>query len=606
MPPASQDSPKVFISYSHDSLEHKGNVRLLSDRLRREGIDSSIDQYEQSPPEGWPRWMERQIEVADFVLVVCTETYSRRFRGLEERGRGFGGSWEGAMLTQHLYEAQAENTRFVPVLLSSEDEAHVPTVLRGATRYRIDTEEQYLRLYRYLTDQPEIPRPELGQRQVLPPLDGEQGFSTGQRPVEGIEASTGGQPPPGMSDGTWNRRRGTLPSRPDLLMGRDRDIEELLRLLDLMSGVDSRPRGGTDAEPRTVAVVGLPGVGKTSVAAELCLREETERLFPENLLWASLGPSPDLVSILAGWSRAVGGPDLDRSGSAEEASLRLTASMRGKTALVVADDVFEAEHVETLKVLDQGAMLVTSRAPEVAQQLALKPEFVYELGVLPEAESAELLKRLAPSLAEESADLLHKLGRELDGLPLALRVAGRLLEEEVGYGWGVDELLEELHRGKRLLQSKAPVDTGGNSGMVSPTVEALLRTSYERLDEVSREAFRRLGIMAAKPTTFNLQAAEALWDSEDGRDTMRTLVRRGLTERAGNGRFTVHRVLTMFAALLLAEDAAEMHDVGKRHAEHFLQVLRRTKDLYFTDARQGAVVLRANWENIRKGWFWTE
>lgn len=90
-----QISPKVFISYSHDSIEHKRRVRNLSDRLRREGIDSNIDQYEQSPSEGWPRWMERQIEEADFVLVVCTETYERRFRGVEEPGRGLGGSWEG-------------------------------------------------------------------------------------------------------------------------------------------------------------------------------------------------------------------------------------------------------------------------------------------------------------------------------------------------------------------------------------------------------------------------------------------------------------------------------------------------------------------------------
>ncbi len=606
MSPASQDPPKVFISYSHDSLEHKDSVRSLSNRLRREGIDSSIDQYEQSPPEGWPRWMERQIEVADFVLVVCTETYLRRFEGREERGRGLGGSWEGAILTQHLYEAQVENTRFVPVLLSSDDGSYVPIALRGTTRYRVDNEDEYLRLYRYLTDQPEVLRPELGQRQVLPPIDSDQGFTNEQRQAEGTEASVGGHPSSYTSAGPQTRRQGTFPSRPDLLMGREPDVEELLRLLNSTSIVDSRLRGGTDVEYRIVTVVGLPGVGKTTVAAELCLREETERLFPENLLWASLGPSPDLISILAGWSRAVGGPNLDRSGSVEEASLRLTAFMRGRATLVVADDVFEAEHVEALKVLDQGAMLVTSRAPEVAQQLTPEPECIYELGVLPEAESVELLKRLAPSLAEESADALHKLGRELDGLPLALRVAGRLLEDEVGYGWGVDELLEELHRGKRLLQSKAPGDTGGNSGMVSPTVEILLRTSYEKLDEASREAFRRLGIMAAKPATFDLQAAEALWSSEDGKDTMRTLVRRGLTEKAGNGRFAVHRVLIMFAALLLAEDAAEMHDVGKKHAEHFLQVLRRTKDLYFTDARQGAVVLRANWENIRKGWSWTK
>jgi hypothetical protein len=69
------DLPKVLISYSHDSPEHKDRVLVLSNRLRGEGIDCTIDQYLLVPPEGWPRWMEKQIRESDFVLMVCTETY---------------------------------------------------------------------------------------------------------------------------------------------------------------------------------------------------------------------------------------------------------------------------------------------------------------------------------------------------------------------------------------------------------------------------------------------------------------------------------------------------------------------------------------------------
>ena len=46
--------PRVFISYSHDSNAHADRVLALSDRLRRDGIDATVDQYELSPPEGWP------------------------------------------------------------------------------------------------------------------------------------------------------------------------------------------------------------------------------------------------------------------------------------------------------------------------------------------------------------------------------------------------------------------------------------------------------------------------------------------------------------------------------------------------------------------------
>ncbi|MEH2248567.1 SEFIR domain-containing protein [Nostoc sp.] len=44
----SSDAPKVFISYSHDSPEHKNQVLILANRLRTEGVDCNIDQYEES------------------------------------------------------------------------------------------------------------------------------------------------------------------------------------------------------------------------------------------------------------------------------------------------------------------------------------------------------------------------------------------------------------------------------------------------------------------------------------------------------------------------------------------------------------------------------
>src|SRR5438876_918212 len=46
---------EVFISYSWDNDHHVQAVLTLSNRLCSEGIDCVLDQYEQSPPEGWPR-----------------------------------------------------------------------------------------------------------------------------------------------------------------------------------------------------------------------------------------------------------------------------------------------------------------------------------------------------------------------------------------------------------------------------------------------------------------------------------------------------------------------------------------------------------------------
>jgi SEFIR domain len=169
--------PKVFISYSHDSPDHIDRVLGISNRLRADGVDCNIDQYEVSPSEGWPRWTADQIEQADFVLVVCTEKYSQRFRAKEGVGVGLGVKWEGAVITQDLYDAEAYNTKFIPVIFVPQDAKYIPNVLRGATRYEVGAKDGYDSLYRHLTNQRSIVKPQLGNLRPMPPLARKQEFS---------------------------------------------------------------------------------------------------------------------------------------------------------------------------------------------------------------------------------------------------------------------------------------------------------------------------------------------------------------------------------------------------------------------------------------------
>ena len=166
--------PKVFISYSHDSQVHKDRILALADKLRKDGIDCNIDQYEESPPEGWHRWMLNQVEAADFVLIACTEQYDRCFRGQEEPGKGQGATWEGGVIIQELYDTEGQNSKFIPVTLTAEDANFIPSPLRSATRYRL--QNKYKLLYCRLTNQHQTPRPPLGKLQSLPPRDRQQFF----------------------------------------------------------------------------------------------------------------------------------------------------------------------------------------------------------------------------------------------------------------------------------------------------------------------------------------------------------------------------------------------------------------------------------------------
>jgi SEFIR domain len=161
-------APKVFISYSTDSPLHADAVLGLANRLRAEGIDCSIDQYEESPPEGWPQWMEKQIRESEFVLVVCSEFYLKKMHGQVQPNEGLGVRWEGKLLYQILYNEGA-NTKFVPVLLDNGKPEHIPTPLQGATHYRPSQKGDYDRLYWRLRGEPLRNKPPLGQLKPLPP-----------------------------------------------------------------------------------------------------------------------------------------------------------------------------------------------------------------------------------------------------------------------------------------------------------------------------------------------------------------------------------------------------------------------------------------------------
>ena len=163
--------PKVFISYSHDFPEHQDRVLDLAGRLRADGIDARCDQYETSPPEGWQRWMERQLRDADFVLMVCSSVYRRRVAGEEDPGKGLGVAWEGNMIVQHLYEAGVVNKKFIPVLLTNCRREDIPMAAKGTSYFDLQTARGYEDLYRLLTNQPRTLIPELGKLRRLPSRD---------------------------------------------------------------------------------------------------------------------------------------------------------------------------------------------------------------------------------------------------------------------------------------------------------------------------------------------------------------------------------------------------------------------------------------------------
>ncbi|MDD2776039.1 MAG: TIR domain-containing protein [Gallionella sp.] len=236
----------VFISYSHDSDAHREQVLALSNRLREDGIETQIDQYlEGSPKEGWPRWMLKQLKEAQFVLMVCTETYYRRFCGHEEPNQGKGVDWEGTLITQELYDSRSQTLKFVPVFLNDAVQAHIPEPLRSISHYALTTDANYQNLYDFL----------LGQAGAVPHPVGTLKYKPRK---QGGVLQFDDSPPTEAAKVDISRIDKYAPEK---LIGREAETK-------LLDDAWHQVVNGKNPRPHVLTLVALGGEGKTSLVAK--------------------------------------------------------------------------------------------------------------------------------------------------------------------------------------------------------------------------------------------------------------------------------------------------------------------------------------------------
>ena len=154
--------PTAFVCYAHETGSHNQQVTDLTVRLRADGVDCTADVFEVSPPEGWQRWMLRQVKDSDFVIVVCTATHAQHIAASPTSRAGRGVRWEDGAILQCLYD-EGENRRFIPVVFDKTALHHIPQALKSATHYDLSTHKGYVALHRALTNQPQVEKPPIGE-----------------------------------------------------------------------------------------------------------------------------------------------------------------------------------------------------------------------------------------------------------------------------------------------------------------------------------------------------------------------------------------------------------------------------------------------------------
>lgn len=116
-------APRVFISYSHDSKEHKEWTNQLAADLRKNGIDVTLDQWDLSLGQDISLFMQNGIANSDKVLLICTENYVRK----SEVGKG-GVGFERLIVTAEVVQS-IDTNKFIPIIVGQVGEPKVPKFL---------------------------------------------------------------------------------------------------------------------------------------------------------------------------------------------------------------------------------------------------------------------------------------------------------------------------------------------------------------------------------------------------------------------------------------------------------------------------------------------
>ncbi len=135
-----QKKPKVFISYSWDSEEHKNLIKKFSDDLKQTNIDSIIDSdIALTPNAGWTQWMKKEIEKADYVILVFTPIYFNRFENNVEPTEGKGVQWESKIIFSEIYNGK-NISKYIPVVIDDNDfNTSIPNIL-DCSRFNLKTQ----------------------------------------------------------------------------------------------------------------------------------------------------------------------------------------------------------------------------------------------------------------------------------------------------------------------------------------------------------------------------------------------------------------------------------------------------------------------------------
>lgn len=388
-----------------------------------------------------------------------------------------------------------------------------------------------------------------------------------------------------------------LPHQLASFVGREREMQLARELL---------------AAHRLVTVVGMGGMGKTRLAVQVAAEvvdQHADGVWLVDL--AALRDPERVVQIVASALRVVEEPGRPLRDA-------LLAYVRERSLLIVLDN---CEHLigacaELARaLLGAGSnlrLLATSREPlQLTGEATLPLSALPTPGLLvpddPEALSrfdavrlfVERAQAVSPGfqLDAANADAVGAICRRLDGIPLALELAGARVRT-----MPVHQIAARLLDRLRLLASADPT--------VLPrqrTLQALIDWSHELLIDSERQLLRQLSVFAGG---WTVEAAEAVCKDAAGPEEsvlelLARLVERSLVAmEPGGERYHLLEIVRQYAQAKLGE-SGESAALGARHFAFYLAMANEARSgLVGPDQAKWLARLDAELENLLLAHHW--
>uniref|UniRef100_A0A7N0TYE8 Uncharacterized protein n=1 Tax=Kalanchoe fedtschenkoi TaxID=63787 RepID=A0A7N0TYE8_KALFE len=283
------------------------------------------------------------------------------------------------------------------------------------------------------------------------------------------------------------------------IFGRSEDKKNIMKLLE--------SRDGEDDALRVIPIVGLGGVGKTTLANMIFheCRSSTPPLFDVNV-WACLSDEFKVVDVIKSILEFITKrkPKLEGLDSLQQ---QLKKELQDKKFLLILDDNWSEDskkwddlRTPFLVGKPGSRIIVTTRSKDVAKIVAGVRDVFHQLNVMSGNESWSLFESVAfPKGSEGESLTLKEIGRAIvkkcNGLPLAIKMIGGLL-----FKYGNDEM-----KWKSVLESTV----WSSTSQILPS----LWLSYYHLPQHIQQCFAYFSLFP-KDYEFEMEEMVMLWVAE--------------------------------------------------------------------------------------------